>query len=152
MLAQVGLLLFNIWFSLKDLLLLLQIECIFDLLLIKNYRISFYDLNQTNYNVPVSRIENLVGIPLCLEYYQWPKNKENKIETLLVGDDLGICHMYNITSTEWHYCEYKLGSKDPNKCHQHEIVEKFNKKIEKTYDETTDKKSKNKSLVRGVKD
>ncbi len=76
------------------------------------YRISFYDLNQTNYNVPVSRIENLVGIPLCIEYYMWPKNKENKLETLLLGDDLGICHMYNFTRFDWHYCEYKLGSKD----------------------------------------
>lgn len=42
----------------------------------------------------------------------WPKNKENKLETLLLGDDLGICHMYNFTRFDWHYCEYKLGSKD----------------------------------------
>lgn len=42
----------------------------------------------------------------------WPKNKENKLETLLLGDDLGICHMYNFTKLDWHYCEYKLGSKD----------------------------------------
>jgi len=40
----------------------------------------------------------------------WPKNKENKRETLLLGDDLGICHMYNFTKDDWHYCEYKLGS------------------------------------------
>ena len=86
-----------------------------------NRMISFYDLNQTNYNVPVSRIENLVGIPLCIEYYRWPKNNEDKLETLLVGDDLGICHMYNITKVDWHYCEYKRGSKDKNKCHKTEI-------------------------------
>ena len=73
-------------------------------------RISFYDLNQTNYYTPISRIENLVGVPLCLEYYAWPKNKEAKIESLLVGDDLGICHLYNFTASDWHYCEYKLGS------------------------------------------
>ena len=47
-----------------------------------------------------------------IRYYMWPKNKENKLETLLVGDDLGICHMYNFTSLEWHYCEFKRGSKD----------------------------------------
>jgi len=78
-----------------------------------NRMITFYDLSQqTNYNIPVSRIENLVGIPLCIEYYQWPDNNENKLETLLVGDDLGICHMYNFQSLTWHICEYKLGAKD----------------------------------------
>lgn len=76
------------------------------------YRISFYDLSKTDYNKPVSRIENLVGIPLCLEYYRWPKNNnEDRLETLLVGDDLGIIHMYNFTSLDWHFCEYKQGSK-----------------------------------------
>jgi hypothetical protein len=43
-----------------------------------NRMISFYDLNQTNYYTPVSRIENLVGVPLCVEYYPWPKNKEGR--------------------------------------------------------------------------
>jgi hypothetical protein len=74
--------------------------------------ISFYDLNQTNYYTPVSRIENIVGVPLCIEYYPWPRNKDARLESLLVGDDLGICHLYNFTSQDWHYCEYKLGSKD----------------------------------------
>jgi hypothetical protein len=50
-------------------------------------------------------------VPLCLEYYPWPKNKDNKLESLLVGDDLGICHLYNFTQTDWHYCEFKLGTK-----------------------------------------
>ena len=58
----------------------------------------------------MSRIENLVGVPLCIEYYMWPKNKEKKRETLILGDDLGICHMYNFTMENWHYCEYKLGA------------------------------------------
>lgn len=94
-----------------------------------NRMISFYDLNQTNYYTPVSRIENLVGVPLCLEYYAWPKNKDARLESLLVGDDLGICHLYNFTSTDWHYCEFKLGSRQANECHQHEIEERFNLKI-----------------------
>jgi len=66
--------------------------------------ISFYDLASTNFNIPVSRIEGLVGIPLCMEYYRWPKNNDGKFETLLVGDDLGICHMYNFTTPDWHSC------------------------------------------------
>lgn len=82
-----------------------------------NRMISFYDLNQTNYYTPVSRIENLVGVPLCLEYYAWPKNKDARLESLLVGDDLGICHLYNFTSSDWHYCEFKLGSRQANECH-----------------------------------
>jgi len=54
--------------------------------------------------VPVSRIEGLHGIPLCMEYYKWPKNNDGKFETLLVGDDLGICNKYDFTSAEWHIC------------------------------------------------
>lgn len=62
-----------------------------------NRMISFYDLKATNNDKPVSRIEDLVGIPLCMEYYRWPSHniQDGKLETLLVGDDLGICHMYN---------------------------------------------------------
>jgi len=38
------------------------------------------------------------GIPLCMDYYKWPVNSnEDRIETLLIGDELGICHMYNFT-------------------------------------------------------
>ena len=100
-----------------------------------NRMISFYDLNSTNYYIPVSRIENLVGVPLCIEYYRWPKNNEEKLETLLVGDDLGICHMYNITSPDWHYCEYKRGSKDQNPCHKEDIQAKFKVTVEKEFEE-----------------
>ena len=95
-----------------------------------NRMISFYDLSQTNYYTPVSRIENLVGVPLCVEYYPWPKNKEGRYETLLVGDDLGICHLYNFTEPEWHYCEYKYGSKNCNECHLKLIKENYEKKLE----------------------
>jgi hypothetical protein len=86
-----------------------------------NRMISFYDLNSTNYSVPVSRIEGLVGIPLCMEYYKWPKNNDGKFETLLVGDDLGICNKYDFTSNEWHICQYKIGCSDPNMCHAKQI-------------------------------
>ncbi len=78
----------------------------------------------------MSRIENLVGVPLCLEYYAWPKNKDGRYETLLVGDDLGICHLYNFTEPEWHYCEYKYGSKNCNECHLKLIKENYEKKLE----------------------
>jgi len=79
-----------------------------------NRTISFYELNMNNIKQPVSRIDNLDGIPLCLEYYRWPtNNNDGKLETLLVGDDLGICHMYNFTSKDWHYCEHKLGTRLP---------------------------------------
>ena len=39
-----------------------------------NRMISFYEINSNNrQNVqPYSRIENLVAVPLCLEYYRWP--------------------------------------------------------------------------------
>lgn len=57
-------------------------------------------------------MENLVGVPLCIEYYPWPKNKDGKLETLLIGDDLGICQMINFTDNDWHTCEYKLGCKN----------------------------------------
>jgi len=84
-----------------------------------NRMISFYDLSSTNYQLPYSRIEGLVGIPLCMEYYAWPpKNSEGKLETLLVGDDLGICHKYDFTKTDWHWCQYKLGSQNANNCHK----------------------------------
>lgn len=53
----------------------------------------------------------MVAVPHCLEYYRTPetlddvgldkKNDDNEskkpLEILLVGDDLGICHMYKFT-------------------------------------------------------
>ena len=71
-----------------------------------------------------------MGVPLCLEYYPWPKNKDGRYETLLVGDDLGICHLYNFTEPDWHYCEYKYGSKNCNECHAKLIKENYEKKLE----------------------
>lgn len=42
-----------------------------------NRMISFYDLKSTQNHIPTSRIEGLVGIPLCLEYYRWPENNND---------------------------------------------------------------------------
>jgi len=100
-----------------------------------NRMISFYDLESTNYNVPVSRFEGLVGIPLCMEYYKWSKNNDGKCETLLVGDDLGICHMWNFTSPEWHSCQYKMGTKDANECHKSKIEGAFNDAVAKQFED-----------------
>ena len=82
--------------------------------------ISFYEFaNVTKKNTKViSRIEGLIGMPLCLEYYEWPeipgKTKvkdpeaaKEKVETLLMGDDLGFIHKYDMYKVDWHYCFYK---------------------------------------------
>jgi WD40 repeat protein len=100
-----------------------------------NRMISFYDLSSTQYMIPTSRIEGLVGIPLCLEYYRWPENNnDQKLETLLVGDDLGICHMYTFIQKDWHICQYKLESEYKTsqgghvlsmECHKTKIKEDF---------------------------
>ena len=80
-----------------------------------NRMISFYEINPNNrQNTKVySRFENLVAVPLCMEYYRWPQNSETnkntpqeKYETLLVGDDLGIIHKYDFDKF-WHHCEFK---------------------------------------------
>lgn len=68
--------------------------------------------------MPTSRIEGLVGIPLCLEYYKWPKNNnDSKLETILVGDDLGICHMYTFDEKypDWHICNFKIEEQEKEK-------------------------------------
>lgn len=52
----------------------------------------------TTIEVPVSEIADLDGLPLCMDYFLKPKQN---IETLVVGDDLGICHMYDF-SPDWH--------------------------------------------------
>lgn len=103
-----------------------------------NRMISFYDLNENKNKspdkiFPTSRIEGLVGIPLCLEYHQYKKDSSDKLETLLVGDDLGICHKYDIIEENWHTCEYKQGSSDPNKCHAKDIIQEYEKNIEDAF-------------------
>ena len=81
--------------------------------------ISFYEINagSRRNKTPTSRIENLVAVPLCLEYYRKKENEgavakqkgDNKdkewLEKLLVGDDLGIISMYSFSKT-WHICKW----------------------------------------------
>ena len=86
-----------------------------------NNMITFYDLNSTNYNTPVSRFVNLLDIPMCMEYYKWPKNNDGKFETLIIGDNHGAVHMYNFSSSDWHSCQLNPGSKYDFCCHAHEI-------------------------------
>lgn len=38
--------------------------------------------------------------------------------------------MYNITTPDWHFCEFKLGSKNCNECHQTDIKGNFYQKIQ----------------------
>lgn len=109
-----------------------------------NRMISFYDLSSTQYSTPTSRIEGLVGIPLCLEYYNWRESNQktdDKYETLLVGDDLGIIKMYTITSASWHMCQYKLGSHVGNMtCHEAQIKEKYKLKVNTQFADNEEKK------------
>lgn len=67
--------------------------------------------------MPSSRIEGLVGIPLCLDYFKWPLNFEGNadnndgfLETVFVGDDFGKIDLYHFTSVDWHVCQYMPGS------------------------------------------
>ena len=100
-------------------------------------RISFYELNNGQKFVlnTVSRIEGLLGVPLCMEYYHWKttsyideeiviEEKECadekapdrvKKETLLVGDDLGIVIKYDFTMENWHWCHFNNEDAKPSK-------------------------------------
>lgn len=70
--------------------------------------LKFYDISLTNVNTPVSIISELDGLPLCMDYFLKPKLG---LETLVVGDDLGICHMYDF-KPDWHSCEWKIHIND----------------------------------------
>ena len=93
-----------------------------------NRMFSFYSLEQLNAShsnpdddrdvIPVSRIEDLVAIPMCLEYYLWEEKTDGKYETLLCGDGLGVCHMWNFEDADWHYYQYKAGSHEKPGCTQ----------------------------------
>jgi len=76
----------------------------------------------------------MVAVPHCLEYYRLPESYElaasdkkgegegkKTMEILLVGDDLGICHMYKFTFANWHYCTYNENQRNPNTCHKVQI-------------------------------
>ena len=115
-----------------------------------NRMISFYDMQvsepkplkpsetllEKQFFKPYSRIEGLVGVPHCLDYYEWPLTWEGKpdnvdgyFETLFVGNDLGIIDLYHFTSREWHVCHYMPLRKDetkkrrPGKDKIHQVVD-----------------------------
>jgi hypothetical protein len=127
-------------------------------------KISFYELTNGQKFSPntVSRFENLLSIPLCLEYYEWKstsfidedivieeKSKDGKgqasrkkLETLLMGDDLGVLHKYDFTAVDWHWCHFdpKRFRKDKdtgqvivNFGYNKEIDDQYQKKLEDAF-------------------
>lgn len=86
--------------------------------------LKFYDLVLTNVNLPVSEIGGLDGLPLCMDYFL--KTKQG-LETLVVGDDLGICHMYDF-KPDWHSCEWKIEDDEHYCCHKEEIIKRLQQK------------------------
>jgi len=110
-------------------------------------QISFYEITngQKFSTKTISKIENLLAVPLCLEYHPWTTSsfidddqfteptggdKESKgpvsrqkVETLLVGDDLGIITKYDFTAVDWHHCHYD--PKDPLYCCNKEIEAEY---------------------------
>jgi len=103
--------------------------------------IKFYDINLTNVNMPVSVISELDGLPLCMDYFI--KSKQG-METLVVGDDLGICHMYDF-KPDWHSCEWRMWIKDDTCCHIKEIKESLGIIEEDSKDKTNELKSTSKA-------
>lgn len=108
----------------------------------------------------ISKIENLLAIPLCLEYYRWTstsfidediviehKSKDDKdggrkkLETLLVGDDLGVIHKYDFTMENWHWCHFdakrfkkdEKGPADQHYCCNREIDARYQQKLEAAF-------------------
>lgn len=148
-------------------------------------KISFFEVTngQKFSTQTISKIENLDAIPLCLEYHQWTtnsyvtvndsddkKDEKNqnklKLETLLVGDDLGMVVKYDFTETDWHYCYYDMNSsaskhnylkagkkdKDGNRtdniisgssyCHNAQIEKEYSLKIEEAFKTVVSEKKK----------
>jgi len=92
-----------------------------------------------------------------LEYHKWTtisfidddivvedKGKDEKqsgrqkLETLLIGDDLGIITKYDFTQTDWHYCHF-----DPNKFKKNDknvviLTYCCNKEIDEDYQKRLD--------------
>ena len=71
-----------------------------------------------------------------MDYFLKPKQN---IETLVIGDDLGICYMYDF-SPDWHSCEWRID--DPNHycCHKDEIEKRFQPYDEDDLDDKKNKK------------
>lgn len=141
-------------------------------------KISFYEItNGQKFSVnTVSKIENLLAIPLCLEYYRWEQpsyidedqlaqcqtrekngdKKENekesreKKETLLVGDDLGTITKYDFTEKDWHYCHYN--QKQPNYCCNAIIEKEYQLQLEESFQESEkEKANRNKNIQKQTK-
>lgn len=73
--------------------------------------IAFYDLNRSNESIstPVSRINDLKGIPLTMDYI------DNK-RILLTGDDQGYLKLFKFEDN-WHICNSKMD------CHKKDLTE-----------------------------
>ena len=83
-----------------------------------------------------------------MEYYSWNKKEvENRLETLLVGDDLGICHMYTFQKEDWHSCEYKQGTAHPMICHKKEIEQNYEDQINAEFERKKEEKKKLKKNI-----
>ena len=86
-----------------------------------------------------------------MDYHRYSNNYDGKRETLLMGDDLGICHMYNFTEENWHTCEYKEGTHDPNLCHMKEILEEYNQRIAEALNKNREQKKKEQQALNDKK-
>lgn len=84
-----------------------------------NRSVTFYDLNQSNMIQPVSKISDLDGVPLVLNYYS--KSGENRKEVLIIGDDLGIIHLYTFEPS-WHICDWSIRSDHAMNCEEHHAI------------------------------
>ena len=91
---------------------------------------------------------------MCLEYYWWRENnndnsKDDKWETLLCGDSLGICHKWDF-GENWHYYQYKAGSIEPmgNLAIKEEIEKKFLEDIDKQFEQNEKNKKSEKNRLK----
>jgi hypothetical protein len=98
--------------------------------------ITFYDLNKSNETIsnPVSRINDLKGIPLTMDYLE-SKN------IYAVGDDQGYLRLYKLEEN-WHICNSRMD------CHRSELTQDENSHLSHISD--TDRLSKP-NLQKGLK-
>lgn len=109
--------------------------------------IKFYDLTQTNVNTPVSTITELDGVPLCLDYCLTQNEESGVEERLLMGDNLGICHLYTFKEG-WHSCCWKINSKikkEDESGLQCDHKEQISSNIDKAIEEEMSKRNDNKN-------
>ena len=107
----------------------------------------------------------MVAVPHCLEYYRLPESYEGSVadkkdegegkkalEILLVGDDLGICHMYKFTFANWHYCTYNENQRNVNPCHKNQIEAEFAKMQSQSNDKSKAKGKAYHVVMKGVEE